>query len=72
MPPFHITSERLGAAAASTILPAGDFLASLHCTFCGATAAITPNRPLYAGIFIYAIMANGRYDFPSLNLGFSI
>ena len=49
---LHTTSQRLGAVAASTELPAGYKLSNLHCLFRGATAAITPNRPLGAGIFI--------------------
>ncbi|MCL2074655.1 MAG: hypothetical protein FWH18_12085 [Marinilabiliaceae bacterium] len=40
------TSERLGAAAAYTNISAGDYISILHCLFCGATAAVAPNRQL--------------------------
>jgi len=46
------TSLRLGVVEAPTTLPAGYNVSSLHCRFCGATAAITPNRPLGGRPFI--------------------
>ena len=47
---WHTTSERLGAAAASTTVYAGDKRSISHCLFRGATAAVAPNRQLGAGI----------------------
>ena len=38
------TSERLGAAAASTTVHAGYYLSISHCLFCGVTAAVAPPR----------------------------
>ena len=43
---LRLTSERLGAAAASTTISAGYYLSFSHCLFCGATAAVAPNRQL--------------------------
>ena len=48
-----ITSERLGAAAASTTVHAGYKRSFSHCLFCGRTAAVAPNRQLAAGIFTH-------------------
>jgi hypothetical protein len=45
---WHITTQRLGAAAASTTFHAGDKRSIPHKTFRGATAAVAPNRKLYA------------------------
>jgi len=45
-----ITSQRLGVVAAPTELPAGYKVSNLHCRVRGVTAAITPNRPLTAGV----------------------
>jgi len=47
---LHITSERLGVAAASTTVHAGDKRSCPHFLFYGATAAVAPNRQLSAGI----------------------
>jgi hypothetical protein len=47
------TTRRLGEAAASTNFHAGDKLSIPHKTFCGATAAVAPNRQLCAGIFSF-------------------
>ena len=49
---LQVTSQRLGVVAAPTTVPAGYSLPNSHCRFCGATAAITPNRQLCAGIFV--------------------
>ena len=45
---LHLTSERLGAAAASTAVYAGYKRSFSHCLFCGVTAAVAPNRQLAA------------------------
>jgi len=50
-----ITFWRLGAAAASTAVYAGDKRSSLHCLFCGVTAAVAPNRQLSAGIIFLSL-----------------
>jgi len=46
VPKLLLTSERLGAAAAYTTVYAGDKRSFSHCLFCGATAAVAPNRQL--------------------------
>ena len=43
---LHTTSERLGAAAASTTVYAGYYLSFSHCLFRRVTAAVAPNRQL--------------------------
>ena len=48
---LRITSQRLGAAAACTAVYAGDKRSISHCLFCGATAAVAPNRIL-AAVFL--------------------
>ena len=53
---LQLTSERLGAVAASTTVPAGYSLSNLHCRFCGVNAAITPNRPLAVVHFCLSIL----------------
>ena len=42
----RISSQRLDAAVASTTVHAGDKRSFSHCLFCGANAAVAPNRPL--------------------------
>ena len=49
---LHLTSERLGAAAAYTTVYAGDKRSSSHCLFRGVNAAVAPNRQLAAVHFI--------------------
>jgi hypothetical protein len=49
---LHTTSQRLGAAAASTNVYAGYKISITHGTFRGVTAAVAPNRKLYAGIVV--------------------
>jgi len=41
----------LGAAAAFNAVYAGYYLSISYCLFRGVTAAVAPNRQLYAGIF---------------------
>jgi hypothetical protein len=48
---LRTTSQRLGAAAASTNVYAGCKISITHGIFRGVTAAVAPNRKLYAGIF---------------------
>jgi hypothetical protein len=43
---LHPTGWRLGAAAASTTVPAGDKRSITHKIFRGVTAAVAPNRLL--------------------------
>ena len=50
---LRTTSQRLGAAAADTTVYAGYKRSFSHCLFCGATAAVAPNRQLCAGIFTF-------------------
>jgi hypothetical protein len=45
---YHLTWWWLGEVAASTALAAGQEVTNLHCTICGVTAAILPNRSLAA------------------------
>jgi len=45
------TSERLGTAATFTTVHAGYKRSFSHCRFCGITAAVAPNRQLYAGLY---------------------
>jgi len=46
--------RRIGAAAASTTVHAGHYRSNPPQTFCGVTAAVAPNRMLYAGIFNFS------------------
>ena len=48
---LHLTSERLGAAAAYTAVHAGDKRSFTHCLFRGVTAAVAPNRQLAVSAF---------------------
>jgi hypothetical protein len=47
------TTQRLGAAAASTNVYAGYKVSITHDIFRGVTAAVEPNRKLAAGIFVF-------------------
>ena len=52
---------RLGAAAADTKRTAGYFRSIPHDTFSGVTAAVAPNRSLYA-VFIYLSLSNLHFN----------
>jgi hypothetical protein len=49
---LHTTTQRLGAAAASTNSSAAHGFSISHDKFMRGTAAVAPNRKLSAGIFI--------------------
>ena len=51
-----LTGRRLGAAAASTTLRAGDKRSIPHKNFRGVTAAVAPNRLLAAGILSFLLI----------------
>ena len=57
---LRATWWRLGAAAASTTLRAGDKRSITHKNFCGVTAAVAPNRSLSAGILLLLVCVRVR------------
>ena len=49
---IRITSERLGAGGGYDTVHAGHKRSCSHCTFCGATPPLAPNRQLAAAHFV--------------------